>query len=209
MLHETGNATQVAGKARHKAAGELLRLPGAARTRADRAGQVRAPGQSAPPSVPPARRAATPFAVAQRQHQHLVALRQLALGQDYLHPTRSRLRQHLLRERRHHLMVVDKRVCEHPHDLVVTHVDALGRPGQRGNQLYRVGAVRVYHRCRQQGEVPALCLAPAPQLAPQFLRNALATSLTPPTPMLPIHQGMALATANTVRLLTFTKLTND
>ena len=113
-----------------------------------------------------------PLAKAQRQHQHLMTVRQLALVQDQFHPSRlGRLRQHLPGERRHHLGGIDQRVGQQAGDPLVAHVDPLGRSRQRRRQVHQVGAALAQHRRHQERQALALGLALPRQPPPQFLAD--------------------------------------
>jgi exopolyphosphatase/pppGpp-phosphohydrolase len=109
-----------------------------------------------------------------------VAVGQLALVQDQLHPPQPRCpRQHLSREGRHHDIAVDERVGQYARDPLIAHVDPLRRPRQRGGQLHQVGAAHVQHRHHQQRQRLTLGLALPGQSTPQFLADAFRQQFDP------------------------------
>ncbi len=96
--------------------------------------------------------------MANRQHQHLMAIIELGLIKDqYQRLALGReIAQNLAGERRHHRVRIDQRVLQDALEPLIAHVDTLGVPRQPGGQIPQVGAADIKHRRHQPRQIITL-----------------------------------------------------
>lgn len=101
--------------------------------------------------------------MAQRQHQHLVAVRHFGLIQDQdkgLAIGGCPL-QDLARKRLHDVVTDHQGIAKQPADPLVAHIGAVRLPRQPGSQIHQVGAAHVEQgRHQQRQALPLLLVLP-------------------------------------------------
>jgi hypothetical protein len=123
---------------------------------------------------PPSQRQGA-LTVAQRQHQHLVAVRHFGLIQDQdkgLAIGGCPL-QDLARKRLHDVVTDHQGIAKQPADPLVAHIGAVRLPRQPGSQIHQVGAAHVEHRRNQKRQFCPLGLTLFRQATLEFRAEAI------------------------------------